>query len=40
MLGLTMVDAVYEHPTMKVSTWKKDMSITAESADDVGCALR
>ena len=33
-----MVDGVYEPATMKVSTWKKDMSITAEFADDVGCA--
>ena len=33
-----MVDGVYEPATMKISTWKKDMSITAEFADDVGCA--
>jgi 3-hydroxyisobutyrate dehydrogenase/glyoxylate/succinic semialdehyde reductase len=33
-----MVDGVYEPATMAVSTWKKDMSITAEFADDVGCA--
>ena len=33
-----MVDGVYEPATMKVSIWKKDMSITAEFADDVGCA--
>jgi 3-hydroxyisobutyrate dehydrogenase/glyoxylate/succinic semialdehyde reductase len=32
-----MVDRVYEPATMKVSTWKKDMSIIAEFADDVGC---
>ena len=33
-----MVDGVYEPATMKVSTWRKDMSIIAEFADDVGCA--
>jgi 3-hydroxyisobutyrate dehydrogenase/glyoxylate/succinic semialdehyde reductase len=33
-----MVQGVYEPATMKVSTWKKDMSIIAEFADDVGCA--
>ena len=33
-----MVDGVYEPATMKVSTWKKDMAIIAEFADDVGCA--
>jgi 3-hydroxyisobutyrate dehydrogenase/glyoxylate/succinic semialdehyde reductase len=33
-----MVEGVYEPATMKVSTWKKDMSIIAEFADDVGCA--
>jgi 3-hydroxyisobutyrate dehydrogenase/glyoxylate/succinic semialdehyde reductase len=33
-----MVEGVYEPPTMKVSTWKKDMAIIAEFADDVGCA--
>jgi L-threonate 2-dehydrogenase len=32
-----MVEGVYEPPTMKVSTWKKDMAIIAEFADDVGC---
>jgi L-threonate 2-dehydrogenase len=32
-----MVDGVYEPATMKVSTWKKDMAIIAEFADDVGC---
>ena len=33
-----MVGGVYEPATMKVSTWKKDMSIIAEFADDVGCS--
>jgi putative dehydrogenase len=33
-----MVDGVYVPATMKVSTWKKDMAIIAEFADDVGCA--
>jgi L-threonate 2-dehydrogenase len=33
-----MVESVYEPATMKVSTWKKDMAIIAEFADDVGCA--
>lgn len=33
-----MVAGVYEPATMKVSTWKKDMAIIAEFADDVGCA--
>jgi putative dehydrogenase len=33
-----MVEGVYEPVTMKVSTWKKDMAIIAEFADDVGCA--
>ena len=32
-----MVELVYEPATMKVSTWKKDMAIIAEFADDVGC---
>jgi L-threonate 2-dehydrogenase len=32
-----MVERVYEPATMKVSTWKKDMAIIAEFADDVGC---
>jgi 3-hydroxyisobutyrate dehydrogenase/glyoxylate/succinic semialdehyde reductase len=32
-----MVQGVYEPATMKVSTWKKDMAIIAEFADDVGC---
>jgi 3-hydroxyisobutyrate dehydrogenase/glyoxylate/succinic semialdehyde reductase len=32
-----MVDGVYEPATMKVSTWKKDMAIIAEFADEVGC---
>jgi putative dehydrogenase len=33
-----MVEGVYEPPTMKISTWKKDMAIIAEFAEDVGCA--
>jgi putative dehydrogenase len=33
-----MVEGLYEPATMKVSTWKKDMAIIAEFADDVGCA--
>ena len=33
-----MVEGVYEPATMKVSTWKKDMAIIAEFADNVGCA--
>jgi L-threonate 2-dehydrogenase len=33
-----MVERVYEPATMKVSTWKKDMAIIAEFADEVGCA--
>jgi putative dehydrogenase len=33
-----MVERIYEPATMKVSTWKKDMAIIAEFADDVGCA--
>lgn len=33
-----MVAGVYEPATMKVSTWKKDMAIIAEFADQVGCA--
>src|ERR1700734_1763133 len=33
-----MVEGVYEPATMKVSTWKKDMAIIAEFADDVGCS--
>ena len=32
-----MVEAIYEPATMKVSTWKKDMDIIAEFADEVGC---
>ena len=32
-----MVERAYEPATMKVSTWKKDMAIIAEFADDVGC---
>jgi putative dehydrogenase len=31
-----MVEGKYEPPTMKVSTWKKDMAIIAEFAEDVG----
>src|ERR1700681_2367468 len=33
-----MVEGVYEPATMKISTWRKDMAIIAEFADDVGCA--
>ena len=33
-----MVERTYEPATMKVSTWKKDMAIIAEFADEVGCA--
>ena len=33
-----MVERVYEPATMKVSTWKKDMAIIAEFADEVGCS--
>jgi 3-hydroxyisobutyrate dehydrogenase-like beta-hydroxyacid dehydrogenase len=33
-----MAERSYEPATMKVSTWKKDMAIIAEFADDVGCA--
>jgi putative dehydrogenase len=32
-----MVEGVYEPATMKVSTWKKDMAIIAEFAEEVGC---
>lgn len=32
-----MVECSYEPATMKVSTWKKDMAIIAEFAEDVGC---
>jgi L-threonate 2-dehydrogenase len=32
-----MVKRNYEPATMKVSTWKKDMAIIAEFAEDVGC---
>src|ERR1700761_7497765 len=32
-----MVEGKDEPATMKVSTWKKDMAIIAEFADDVGC---
>src|SRR6202035_544793 len=33
-----MVEGGYEPATMKVSTWKKDMTIIAAFADEVGCA--
>jgi len=33
-----MVEGVYEPATMKVSTWRKDMAIIADFADDIGCA--
>jgi putative dehydrogenase len=33
-----MVERIYEPATMKVSTWKKDMAIIAEFADQIGCA--
>jgi putative dehydrogenase len=33
-----MVEGIYEPATMKVSTWKKDMDIIGEFADEVGCA--
>jgi 3-hydroxyisobutyrate dehydrogenase-like beta-hydroxyacid dehydrogenase len=32
-----MVEGKYEPATMKVSTWKKDMAIIADFADEVGC---
>jgi 3-hydroxyisobutyrate dehydrogenase-like beta-hydroxyacid dehydrogenase len=32
-----MVERSYKPATMKVSTWKKDMAIIAEFAEDVGC---
>jgi L-threonate 2-dehydrogenase len=32
-----MAEGIYEPATMKVSTWKKDMAIIAEFAEDVGC---
>ena len=32
-----MVEGKYKPATMKVSTWKKDMAIIAEFAEDVGC---
>ena len=35
---ITLFVGSYEPATMKVSTWKKDMAIIAEFADDVGCA--
>jgi 3-hydroxyisobutyrate dehydrogenase/glyoxylate/succinic semialdehyde reductase len=33
-----MVEGVYEPATMKVSTWKKDMAIIADFAEEIGCA--
>jgi 3-hydroxyisobutyrate dehydrogenase-like beta-hydroxyacid dehydrogenase len=33
-----MVERIYEPATMKVSTWKKDMAIIAEFAEQIGCA--
>jgi 3-hydroxyisobutyrate dehydrogenase/glyoxylate/succinic semialdehyde reductase len=33
-----MIERVYEPATMKVSTWKKDMAIIAEFAEQIGCA--
>jgi 3-hydroxyisobutyrate dehydrogenase/glyoxylate/succinic semialdehyde reductase len=35
--GPMMIEGVYEPATMKVSIWKKDMSIIDEFADEVGC---
>jgi 3-hydroxyisobutyrate dehydrogenase/glyoxylate/succinic semialdehyde reductase len=32
-----MIERTYEPATMKVSTWKKDMAIIAEFAEEVGC---
>jgi 3-hydroxyisobutyrate dehydrogenase-like beta-hydroxyacid dehydrogenase len=32
-----MVEGVYEPPTMRISTWKKDMAIIAEFAEDLKC---
>jgi len=32
-----MAEGRYEPATMKVSTWKKDMEIIAEFAEEVGC---
>lgn len=34
-----MVKRVYEPATMRVSTWKKDMAIIAEFADELGCKI-
>jgi 3-hydroxyisobutyrate dehydrogenase-like beta-hydroxyacid dehydrogenase len=34
-----MVKGKYEPATMRVSTWKKDMAIIAEFAEDVGCKI-
>src|SRR3954464_5559660 len=33
-----MVSGVYEPATMRISTWKKDMSIIGAFAEEVGCA--
>src|SRR5713226_3494336 len=33
-----LVERRYEPATMKVSTWKKDMAIIAEFADEIGCS--
>jgi 3-hydroxyisobutyrate dehydrogenase-like beta-hydroxyacid dehydrogenase len=33
-----MASRHYEPATMRISTWKKDMAIIAEFADDVGCS--
>lgn len=33
-----MVEGIYEPATMKVATWRKDMAIIAQFADEVGCA--
>src|SRR5437762_1204850 len=37
MRARMMAEGVYEPATVKVSTWKKDMAIIAEFAEDVGC---
>jgi 3-hydroxyisobutyrate dehydrogenase/glyoxylate/succinic semialdehyde reductase len=34
-----MAEGRYEPATMKVSTWKKDMEIIAEFAEEVGCLV-
>jgi 3-hydroxyisobutyrate dehydrogenase/glyoxylate/succinic semialdehyde reductase len=36
MRASMMVEGIYEPATMKVATWKKDMAIIAEFADEVG----